>query len=82
MRFCYERSLQSRPSLQGRVATRFVIGLDGRVSAASADGFDRAIDGCIAAAVARWQFVPRCAGLVSYPFTLVPADAVATRTAP
>jgi hypothetical protein len=36
MRSCYERALTRNPKLTGRVVTRFVIGRDGRVSAARA----------------------------------------------
>jgi hypothetical protein len=57
----------------GRSVTRFLIGFDGRVSASSAAGLPE-VDACLAVAIRRWQFAPRCAAVVSYPFTFVPAD--------
>jgi len=75
VRFCYEKVLQSRPTLMGRSLTRFLIGVDGRVSASSATGLPE-VDACLAGAIRRWQFAPRCAAAVSYPFTFVPADGV------
>ncbi|MCA1665023.1 MAG: AgmX/PglI C-terminal domain-containing protein, partial [Myxococcales bacterium] len=73
VRFCYEKVLQSRPTLMGRSLARFLIGVDGRVSASSAAGLAE-VDACLAAAIRRWQFAPRCAAAVSYPFTFVRAD--------
>ena len=73
VRFCYEKVLQSRPALTGRSQTRFLIGFDGRVVASSASGFPE-VDACLAAAIRRWQFAPRCAAAVGYPFTFVPTD--------
>jgi hypothetical protein len=74
LRFCYEAALQSRPELTGRVVSQFAIGYDGRVSASSATatGVGEPVAACVARAIARWQFTPRCAGAVSYPFTFVP----------
>jgi len=85
VRFCYEQALQSRPELAGRVVSQFAIGFDGRVSGAraSATGVGDGVAACVARAIARWQFTPRCVGAVTYPFTFVPADgAVATRGVP
>jgi hypothetical protein len=39
-RTCYEAGLRRNPKLEGRVSTRFVIGLDGTVSNVSNDGSD------------------------------------------
>jgi len=66
------------------VTSHFVVGGDGRVSTSSADaeGVDEHVSACVARAIARWQFAPRCASVVNYPFTMIPADAVATRGAP
>jgi hypothetical protein len=84
VRFCYEQSLQSHPEMTGRVMSHFVVGGDGRVSMSSAEGagVDEHVSSCVAHAIARWQFAPRCASVVNYPFTMIPADAVATRAAP
>ena len=74
LRFCYERVLQSRPALAGRVAARFVIGFDGRVtaSAIAESSLPTAVDACVAQAIARWQFAPRCVAEVNYPFDFQP----------
>src|SRR5690606_12791651 len=37
MRTCYEEGLQKNPSLEGRIAVRFVIGTDGKVQSAGED---------------------------------------------
>ncbi|MGZ3425082.1 MAG: TonB family protein, partial [Polyangia bacterium] len=80
LRFCYERALQSRPELAGRVVSRFTIGFDGRVSSSTiaSSTIAAGVDSCVAQAIARWQFVPRCVGAVSYPFVFESA----TRSAP
>jgi hypothetical protein len=72
VRFCYERTLQTHPSLTGRVQSTFVVAPTGHVTASSATGVDPGVAQCIAAAVQRWTF-PRCAGEVHYPFMLAPA---------
>lgn len=51
VRRCYERGLKDNPKLTGRVTTRFVIGRDGRVSAAGNGGSDLP-DGRVIACVA------------------------------
>ena len=71
LRFCYERELQSHPALAGRVDASFVISFSGLVSSSSATGL-RTVDSCVAASIARWQFVGRCVGQVHYPFTFEP----------
>jgi hypothetical protein len=71
LRFCYERVLQSRPSLTGRTVTRFALER-GRVTAAAAAGFVE-VDACVAGAIERWQF-PTCTAIVSWPVVFVPTD--------
>ena len=57
VRECYEKRLQERPTLQGRLITRFDIGPDGRVIGAVADGIaDRELTVCVLTAVRRFQF--------------------------
>jgi len=76
IRFCYERELQTRPDLHGRVLAEFVIGASGDVLAASASPQtlpSEPVASCIASAIRRWQFVaPGAAGAVqvTYPFVL------------
>ncbi|MDB4966124.1 MAG: putative abductin-like protein [Myxococcales bacterium] len=71
VRFCYERRLQSEPTLTGRVEARFVVAPDGHVAASSASGMSGDVAACVAAAIARWQFA-RCVAEVHYPFVFVP----------
>lgn len=75
VRACYERRLDKRPRLEGRLLTSFIIGPTGRVETISTlgDVHDRYLQNCIARAVADWQFpVPENQGFVgvNYPFVL------------
>ena len=76
VRFCYERALGARPDLAGRVVTSFTIGATGRVlgaAVAESSLADREVEGCIAAAVRRWEFPASSQlAIVSYPFVLTP----------
>lgn len=75
VRFCYERALQARPELTGRVVARFDIARDGSAADAAIDSStvaDPTVAACVAGAIRRWQF-PTCAATVSYPFVFVPA---------
>ncbi|MFO0692269.1 MAG: AgmX/PglI C-terminal domain-containing protein [Polyangiales bacterium] len=80
IRFCYEQALESRPDLEGRVTTSFVIGSTGTVSfaqVASSSLGSAAAEQCIASAVRRWTFpAPTDGGIVrvSYPFSLTTAQ--------
>ncbi len=74
IRHCYEKALQTKPDLQGKVRTKFVIGADGRVlTAAIVDSTmgDGDVDRCIAQRVKRVKF-PQVRGggavVVTYPF--------------
>ncbi|HEY7955620.1 MAG TPA: AgmX/PglI C-terminal domain-containing protein [Polyangia bacterium] len=81
VRFCYERELERRADLGGRVVAQFVIGGHGQVVASTIERSttnDPAVDGCIAQAVRRWAFpAPEGGGvvMVSYPFVLRSAGA-------
>jgi TonB family protein len=76
---CYERRLQAKRGLQGRVMSKFVISPDGRVSTASisqSDLGDGPTETCIASEIKRWKFpLPRGGGQVSvtYPFVFTPS---------
>lgn len=73
---CYERFLQGRRDLGGKVLTSFVISPNGRVQSASIASSDLGSAGCeqcIVSAIKRWKFpIPRGNGTVSvkYPFVL------------
>ena len=76
IKFCYERELQRRPGLHGRVSVRFVIAPDGNVATVgiteSSVGHP-AVERCVADAVQRWQFPQAREGgvtFVTYPFVL------------
>ncbi len=76
VRFCYERELQAHQDLAGRVALRWTIGPDGRVTAArvteSTLGNAR-VERCIVERVKTWRFPePPGGGTVdvNYPFVL------------
>lgn len=73
-RYCYEKQLQGRPDLEGKVTLKFVVGPTGRVLVTEvledtlADG---EVASCIANKARLWQFpVPRGGGVVAvkYPF--------------
>ncbi len=73
---CYEQGLQVKPSLSGRVAVKFVIGGNGRVSSARISNSSLrsdSVESCIAGRLKSWQF-PRPSGnvdvRVTYPFVL------------
>ncbi|MBW2455897.1 MAG: AgmX/PglI C-terminal domain-containing protein [Deltaproteobacteria bacterium] len=77
-RLCYQRGLRTNPALQGRIVARFVIGRDGTVSGATAQGDlpDPQVKACVASAVSTLQF-PRPAGgvvAITYPLVLTRAD--------
>ncbi len=72
-RYCYERELQLKNDLQGKVTIRFVIGANGKVVAAAAneDTVGGGVGRCIRDRVLRWQFPAPGGGgtvVVSYPF--------------
>ncbi len=76
IRFCYEKGLQNRPKLSGRVAIRFLIGAKGIVTVAQVDQSSLGhapVEGCIRDRLKTWNF-PRPEGgvtvKVTYPFIL------------
>jgi outer membrane biosynthesis protein TonB len=76
IRDCYEKRLQDRPTLQGKVVARFDIGPDGKVIGAFADGIaDRELILCVVTAVRRFEFdTPQSGGKlrIVYPFKFEP----------
>ena len=76
-RFCYEQGLAKNPSLEGRVAVRFVIDRAGAVSTATAEPgglSDQAVSRCVAQGFLGLSFPPPEGGIVtvSYPIMLSP----------
>ncbi|MBX3247090.1 MAG: AgmX/PglI C-terminal domain-containing protein [Myxococcales bacterium] len=74
VKFCYEQALRSRPDLEGRVTTRFLISPSGAVSTALVQAStlsSQETESCISQAITRWSFpAPENGGVVSvtYPF--------------
>jgi outer membrane biosynthesis protein TonB len=55
---CYEKRLQERKGLRGKMIARFDIGPNGRVIGATADGMDdRELSLCVVKVVRAWTFV-------------------------
>jgi len=83
VRRCYEVALRDDVTLRGRVAIRFTISVDGRVTAASAApsvaGL-RAVGQCVVGQVRALEFPrPREAAVeFEFPFTFAPEDRAAT----
>lgn len=76
VRYCYERALQRRPGLAGKVTVRWVIDVEGRALQAQARGFDDDVDDCLERRVGGWRFPKLGAGaavVVSYPFVFKPS---------
>ncbi len=78
VRFCYERQLEQRPDLRGRVVARFVIDRGGRVAwvGLAEELEDPEVGRCIVGAMRTWEFPPPCGGIVSaaHPWILEPED--------
>jgi hypothetical protein len=76
VRECYEKRLQERPTLQGKLVARFDIGPSGRVIGATADGIaDRELIACVLIAVRKLEFdKPHSGGKlrIAYPFKFEP----------
>ncbi len=76
VKFCYEQQLNSRPDLQGRVTTKFVISPTGSVQSAMVSAStlsNQEVESCIVRAVRRWTFPAPDGGgvvVVNYPFLL------------
>jgi hypothetical protein len=79
IRECYEKRLQDRPTLQGKLVARFDIGPSGKVIGANAEGIaDRELVLCVLTAVRNLEFdKPQSGGKlrVAYPFKFEPRPA-------
>jgi len=77
---CYERQLQAKRGMAGRVKTKFLISPEGRVTSSSVTSSelnDRPTENCIANEIRRWKFpLPRGGGEVNvnYPFDFRPSS--------
>jgi hypothetical protein len=81
VRFCYQKQLQGKPDLDGRIVVRFTIAGTGQVVSARVQEStmkDASVESCIAQAFYRWTFPkPENSGMVivSYPFLFHPTGA-------
>lgn len=72
--FCFEKELQSNPSLSGKIIARWKIGLDGAVMGnadiASSSMNNKNVEGCISRVIARMRFEAPNGGIcvIEYPF--------------
>jgi len=77
---CYQQGVQSNPSLEGRVAVRFVIGRQGNVDVAQdtsgSDLPDMNVRSCVVKAFYGLSFPEPAGGIVSvnYPLSFTPAE--------
>jgi outer membrane biosynthesis protein TonB len=76
IRECYAARLRERPTLTGKVVTRFEIGPNGHVIGAMADGIaDKELIRCIVTAVRKFEFEKPASGgklRVAFPFKFEP----------
>lgn len=74
--YCYEKGLQVKPELAGRVGVKFVINAGGKVSVANVNGSslnDVKVESCILNRLRAWPFPKPVGGVnvkVNYPFVL------------
>ncbi len=78
-RLCYQNGLRSNPNLQGRVAVRFIIALDGSVQSAQDAGSslpDASVVSCIVRGFGNLSFPQPEAGIVTvvFPIMLAPGE--------
>jgi outer membrane biosynthesis protein TonB len=73
---CYQKRLEDRPTLKGRLVARFDIGPSGKVIGATTDGMnDRDLAICVVKVVRGWEFDKPASGgklRVAYPFSFEP----------
>jgi outer membrane biosynthesis protein TonB len=76
IRDCYAKRLSDRPTLSGKLVTRFDIGPNGKVIGAMAEGInDRELIHCVVSVVRRWEFDKPQGGTklrIAYPFKFEP----------
>ncbi|MFU8804309.1 MAG: AgmX/PglI C-terminal domain-containing protein [Bradymonadaceae bacterium] len=73
IRYCFERELQTNPSLSGQITAQWTIGLDGavsRASVASSTMNNNTVEGCIVRVIQRMRFEKPDGGMcvINYPF--------------
>lgn len=73
IRYCFEKELQSSPSLSGKIIAQWKVNLDGSVmssSIASSTMGDKNVEGCITRVIKRMRFEKPKGGIcvINYPF--------------
>lgn len=73
IKYCFEKELQTNPTLSGKVMAQWKVGLDGSVSdptIASSTLNNKNAEGCITRVIARFRFQPPNGGIcvIQYPF--------------
>lgn len=69
IRHCYEKQLLTEPNLEGGIVVKFEIDTKGAVREASAHGFSRKVESCLAAAIRSIQFPRPKQGSVNVQYT-------------
>lgn len=74
IKYCFEKELQTNPSLSGKITAQWKVGLDGAVmssSIASSTMNNKAVEGCITRVIKRLRFQKPEGGIciINYPFT-------------
>lgn len=73
IKYCYEKVLQTKPDLKGKIMAQWKVGLDGKVmssSIASSTMNNRSVESCITRVIKRMRFEKPDGGIciINYPF--------------
>lgn len=79
IKYCFEKELQTKPNLSGKIMAQWNIALDGAVmkpSIASTTMNDSTVEGCIVRVIERMRFQPPNGGIcvIQYPFVFSGLD--------
>jgi hypothetical protein len=79
VKYCFEKQLQTKPELSGKVVAQWQVGLDGSVmssSIASSSLGDSEVEACITRVISRMRFQKPDGGIcvINYPFMFVGLD--------
>jgi hypothetical protein len=72
--YCYEKELAANPTLEGSLAVSFTIGIDGKVTSATAKGVHANVEVCVARMIQQIEFPQPAKGevKVEYPLKFAP----------
>ncbi len=79
IKYCFEKELQTKPNLSGKIIAQWQVGLDGAVmsaSIASSTMNDSTVEGCITRVIKRMRFQKPDGGIciINYPFVFAGLD--------